>query len=335
MTICAAFASALSARRSDYNAQFLAARRAAPELTEEAFFAFLQGSVDPLVAAVAAHDHTAVAEVVDEAYALGLSLLAQRLAGPRAYYAAIDAAFRGLFPQLVRFVAAAPGLVLPRLCNALHQLATTPGARPDAWCSNVARLAPQVKDVTELLTVGQVCAWQCGLSHYRVGALGVCRALPEPLALAALGAAPGSELARVLARLERDPWFLPSAPALGFRVVGRIGGFRGFGGAFLAPPRVLRVGEQLLVCCADEAWLLTLDAFGCTLHRAQPAELTGAVSDLQRQEVAVHADRVEHRGRSAPLLDTGAPRSVVSNHTTLLIATQHSYAVTVVALEPS
>jgi hypothetical protein len=328
-----AFVSVLSARRVDYNAQFLAARRAAPELTEDAFKDFLRLSVDPLVAAVATLDRTAVVEVVDAAYGAGLELLAQRLAGPRAHHSTIDTAFRSLFPGLARFVAVAPGVVLPRLCNALQQLAVTPGARPEAWCSSLQVLAPLIDGVESLLGVGQVCAWLCGLSQYRRGALEVCRRLPEPLSLAVLGAPAGARLFEVLARLERDPWFVPSSPELGFRVIGRIGGFRGFGGGFLVPPRVLRVGQDLFVWSGDDSWLLVLDAFGCTLHRAQAEELAGATFDVEREGVVVEPARASFGGKSVPLLDTGAPRSVVGNANTVLVATEHSYAITVLALE--
>src|SRR6187431_1967457 len=178
-----AFVRVLSARRIDYNAQFLAARRASPELDEEAFKVFLATSLDPLVSAVAALEPAALIEVVDTAYGVGLELLSQRLAGPRAHSTVLDNGFQQLFPLLARFIARAPNAVLPRLCNALHQLATLPGARPDEWCRALARLAPDLQSVEELLGLGQVLAWLAGLSHYRQSALALCRSLPGPLVL--------------------------------------------------------------------------------------------------------------------------------------------------------
>src|SRR6478735_5896237 len=237
-----ALVSVLSARRADYNAQFLAARRASPELDEAAFKVFLTDSLAPLVDAVAALEPRALLEVTDTAYGVGLELLAQRLAGPRAHSPVLDHGFQQLFPALARFVAAAPNAVLPRLCNALHQLSTTPSARPGDWCSALARLGPSVASAEQLLELGQVLAWLSGLTHYRAGALELCRKLPAALVASTLGVAEAG-LEAVLARLEQDPWFVPSAPDLGFRVVGSVGSFRGFGGAFLAPPRVSRVGQ--------------------------------------------------------------------------------------------
>jgi hypothetical protein len=327
-----AFVGVLSARRADYNAQFLAARRAAPELDEEAFKVFLATSLDPLISAVAALDPAAVVEVVDTAYSVGLELLSQRLAGPRAHSPALDNGFQQLFPLLARFIARAPDAVLPRLCNALHQLATVPGVRPDEWCSALARLAPAVQSVEELLGLGQVLAWLAGLSHYRQSALALCRSLPAPLVLNALGV-PGADLPAILFRLEQDPWFVPSAPGLGFRLVGSVGSFRGFGGAFLAPPQVVRVGQQLFVLSGDDAWLLALDAFGCTLHRARHEDLAGASFDVQRAGVSVEPTHVSGFGKSLPLRHTGPLSSVVGNADTLLFTTAHSYAVAVVALE--
>lgn len=328
--VCEAFVNVLAARRHDYNAQFLAARRAAPELTDEAFKHFLETSLDPLIGAVAAVDATAVLEVADTGYAVGLELLSQRLAGPRAHHGALDHAFQQLLPALARFVAAAPDAVIPRLCNAIHQLASVPGTRVADWSTVMAQLGPSTRSVTELLELGQVTAWLCGLAHYRAPALQLCRRLPEPLLSALLRVAPES-LPAVLGRLDVDPWFLPSAPDLGLRLAGTFGGFRGFGGQFLAPPRVVRVGQGLFVCSGDDAWLVTLDAFGCTLHRAQPEELVGAAPGVEGK-VTVGPTSLLAGQQNLPLHDTGAPLSVAGNSSTVLFTTAHSYAVSVVAL---
>jgi len=112
-----------------------------------------------------------------------------------------------------------------------------------------------------------------------------------------------------------------------------VGSFRGFGGAFLAAPQVARVGEQLFVISGDDVWLLALDAFGCTLHRARPEDLAGASFDLAHPGVAVEPTRVMGFGKTLPVRDTGPLSSAVGNATTLLFTTVHSYTVTVVALE--
>lgn len=327
-----AFVSVLSARRADYNAQFAAARRAAPELDETAFKAFLTSSIEPLVNAVAALDMSALLEVTDVAYGVGLELLSQRLAGPRAPSPALDRGFQILFPSLARFIARAPALLLPRLCNALQQLATVPGARPDDWMRGLSQLAPALENSEELLSLGQILAWLCGLAHYRAGALALCRTLRGRLVSQALGVTEAA-LPAALVRLEQDPWFVPSAPELGFRLVGTVGGFRGFGGPFLAPPEVARVDQELYVVSGDDAWLLMLDAFGCTFHRARVEDLSRASFDIDRAGVTVSATAVTGFGRSLPVRDAGQPTSAVGNASTLLFTTAHSYVIMVVALE--
>jgi len=329
-----AFVSVLSLRRADYNAQFLAARRAAPELDEAVFKTFLSTSVEPLVNAVAAVDKAALVEVVDVAYGVGLELLAQRLVGPRASGSALDSGFQQLFPALAGFIARAPAVLLPRLCNALQQLSSVPGARPAQWSRALSGLASGAENVEQLLSLGQVLAWLSGLAHYRSGALLLCRSLPEGLVANALGV-PAAELQASLSRLEHDPWFVPSAPGLGFRVIGNVGSFRGFGGPFLAPPRVARKGQQLFVVSGDDSWLLTLDAFGCTFHRAAREELAGASIDIERDGVNVDSTSVSALGERLPLIDTGPLTSAVGNQGTLLFTTAHSYTVTVVALQAS
>ena len=77
------------------------------------------------------------------------------MAGPRAASPALDQGFQQLFPALARFIARAPNAVLPRLCNACHQLITAPGARPAEWCAALTRLAPSVETTEILLSLGQ------------------------------------------------------------------------------------------------------------------------------------------------------------------------------------
>jgi hypothetical protein len=328
-----AFATVLAARRADYNAQFSAARRSSAELDEESFKLFLERSVDPLVSAVASVDPAALFSVVDVAYGVGLELVSQRLVGPRALTSALNAGFEELFPALGRLIAASPERILPALCNALHQLATTPGGRPQQFSDALRAVVPSLTDAETLLAAGQVAAWLSGLAHYRVGALAVAERLPPDLARALLGTQE-AELGGVFARLRRDPWFLPNEPRLGFRIVGTVGAFRGFGGAFLEAPRVLRVGEELVVQSGEEAWLLKLDAFGCTFHRVRSEELGDARPQVETPGVVVEQTRVSVRGMSLSFGDSGLVTSAACNSSTVLITTAHSYGVIVVALPP-
>jgi len=120
-----------------------------------------------------------------------------------------------------------------------------------------------------------VAAWRSGLVRYR---------------RAALDATP--DLAAVLDRHAADPWWWPGtpadAPAVLLRgvhgpahVLGRFGGFRGFGGPWLVPPHVvgadprhpglrwaLRTGSG----DAAEHWTLVADVHGSLVARSTPAD---------------------------------------------------------------
>src|SRR5262249_26471907 len=131
---------------------------------------------------------------------------------------------------------------------------------------------------SELLRLGQVLAWRCGLAHFREGALEAAKVLPTRLAMVAVGALANSEWPAVQARLLKEPWFDPShawSPGI-LRVAKKVGTFRGFGGHFLELPEVASLGGQFVVRSGSEAWWLLADAFGATLHRATPADLAAA-----------------------------------------------------------
>ena len=225
-------------------------------------------------------------------YDLSLDLLAREFIGPRSRYPFINAGWRELLPALGSHIVDSPRAVVGSITNALYNLSVEPGARPQAWLDSMRALAPLCAGVPSLLQAGQVAAWRAGLAHYRQGALALCRQLPPPLALAALGVqtasvakagdlAPG-DLNTLLERLAADPWLHPANAFTANRprelgIVARAGAFRGFGGLFMAPPVVTASGEHFVALsprpllpmgAGETRWLLTADVFGATFHRA-------------------------------------------------------------------
>jgi hypothetical protein len=328
-----ALAQVLRAARTELNARFAAARRERPALDAEAFAAFLRTTVDPLVRAVEQASPDRVADVALCAYDLGLELLGQGLAGPAARDPFVEAGWRRVAPAAPALVAAAPERVLAALGNALHLLASTPGARPEEWMGTMEALAPRCADVDTFLRLGQVAAWRAGMAHFRAGALAAADALPEPLALAVLGAPPG-QWAMVRQRLAVDPWFDPAradAPG-GLRVVARAGAFRGFGGLFTEPPRVATAGGNFLAGSGGEWWLLAADAFGATFHRATPDEVARASAAPGVPGLAVSGARLTWNGASLELPELGTITAVAANGTTAALTARYTHAVVLVSL---
>src|SRR6185436_12872804 len=200
--------------------------------------------------------------------------------------------------------ATAPVVLIPAVCNAIHQLASTPGARPRQWIEISERLGPKCADADMFLKLGQLAAWRAGLAHFRQGAIAAADALPAQLALAALDAESDSNWSHVRAQLLASPWFDPAAAAKEsspVRVVAQVGSFRGFGGLFVEPPMVASVGEHFLVRSNSEYWLLTADVFGATFHRASIEEFEAATREpsgppelqINGSQVALNGNRIE------------------------------------------
>jgi len=318
----------LRSARDTFNAQFNAARRQMPALEPERLARFLADTVDPLAAAVHAVAPDRVAALVFAAYELGLELVGQRLLESRRGTAAIEAGWRALGAAAPGLLADDPRRLLAAASNAVHQLESTPGARPEEWTQGVAALAPSCPDVESLLRVGQVRAWMAGLAHYRAGALAVAGTLPEPLALAALGAS--GSFSALRDRLLADPWFVPGAET--GPLVRAVGAFRGFGGVFVAPPRVALHAGHLIATSGGEGWMVAADAFGATFHRARPDELQADVSATLPAGVQWAKGTLTVRGRGVPAPLVGALTSVAADATTLALTASLTHTIALVAL---
>jgi hypothetical protein len=268
VTLSPVLARELAAARPRFNAQIAAARRAHTAFDIEALSDAVRVRVDPLAVAVDAIAPDRVALVVDAAFALTVTLVDHALAGERR--ALVDRAWIEVAVPLAAVVAERPEPVLAMLTNAVLTLAAAPGARPDEWIARMAALGSLVNADT-LSAAGQVVAWRSGMAHYRAGALAAADTLPEPLALAAIGA--HGTWSDVRAALSGDRWWTPAGTGAGIR----FGGFVGFGGPFEAPPQVRAGGEGFLVRAGGRVGLLVADAWGATLHPASEDEFDRAM----------------------------------------------------------
>ncbi len=338
-----ALAAALRAGHEDFNAQFIRTRHQCPTLSAEAFADFLAVGVDPVVRAVSEVAPDKMMETASAAYGSALELVARNLVGPGAKHADILQAWQGLLPVAGAWVAAAPHRVLGAVSNAMYQLAATPGARPGWWSEEMSRLVPVADGVETFLRLGQIVAWRAGMAHFRLGALAILDALPEPLARAVMGLTnsagqlPWPELR---ARLEKDFWYNPNLSDNGKRppakLVARTGEFRGFGGLFPEPPTVAG-GEagQFFVRSGDGHWLLTADVFGATFHRATPEEFATAAAHPASLPKGINLDfgGVLFRRERVALPFCGEITSHAANGSTLAVTGSLTHAVMLVAVD--
>jgi len=267
MTLSAILVRELCAARPRFNALVATARRARSGFDTAALADAVAIRLDPLAVAVeaVAPDRTAI--VVDAGFALSITLVDHALSGERRQL--VDRVWREVAVPLAAAVAERPERVLAMLTNAALKLAATPGARVGEWMVRLAGLAPLV-DADTLAGAGQVAAWRAGMTHYRDGALATADALPEALALAAIGVE--GDWPEIRAALAADRWWTPEGNAKGTR----FGGFTGFGGPFAAPPEVRAGADGVFVRSGTRIGLLVADAWGATLHPAGAAEFEAA-----------------------------------------------------------
>ncbi|MCO7274531.1 hypothetical protein [Cellulosimicrobium cellulans] len=271
-------------------------------------------------------------------------------------------------PRLAPWLALAPAATVAAVVDAARAVGGGPGSRGDvtAWAERVvaaAAASPAAgQDVPTAGTVRGavlVAAWRSGLVRYRDAALDAARSLPEPVARAALslpasgaggasgpvGTVDAADLRAVLDRHAADPWWwpavgpgdepararwvlLPGAPGPA-QVLGRFGGFRGFGGPWLSPALVvgtdarhpglrwvlLSTGDGVpaaVGAAADAAtvgaetveWTLVADVHGAFVARAPGAgdHAAGAVTPPRADvdDQGLHGSDHGPAGRRAP-----------------------------------
>jgi hypothetical protein len=288
-------AEALARHREALNARFAAAQMGGARIDPAAFMEHLGEVVEPIVRAVAGEFAEKVDSVTLALYDLSLELFGATLLGPGNTCPPILVVWRKLLPRVPRLLSREPGRVAGSLSNAVHNLASTPGARFDEWIERMIGLAPMAGDVSSFLDSGKVLAWRAGMTQYREGALATARQLGTPVAARALGlpeAAPAADIAAALDRVTENPWISPN-DALGgtavdsrrMRIVSRVGAFRGFGGPFLRPPTIRYQHDHFLVSDGEATWMLLADLHGSTFQRIDDPPLKPNWS-----EAAIQAD---------------------------------------------
>lgn len=266
------FGRALQQRRESINGRVANARRGLPRLQSEAVLAFIGSTLRPIAEATDALDPGRTGEIVERLLDVALPLLGRDLLGPGAHSPLLGWGWETLLPRWPRLVLEDPVRVARAVSNALHNLGAQAGARPLQWIERMGPLGEQVRSAHELLEVGKLVAWTCGLAQYRRGAIQAARGLsPELVALAIdLPLADEAARDRALARLEADPWGDPAQPEDAPRAIGLVmetGGFRGLGGPFLNPPTVVLADGGFVVSDRSRHFTLTADRYGAAFLR--------------------------------------------------------------------
>ncbi|HEY3449200.1 MAG TPA: hypothetical protein VGK67_22780 [Myxococcales bacterium] len=324
-------ARALERNRERFNARVTAARRQGRRIDPAALLAHLTDAVAPAVAAAEKVDEKRVDAVTEALFDLSVELVSRDIVGPSSRNPRVVEAWRTLLPALAARLADGPARVAGAMTNAAYNLGLEPSARAADWLTWMGEIGPRCPGVAELLSCGQVLAWRSGLAHYRESALEAWKTLPDSLAREVLGLPRGSAADKEALAVElADPWHPPGSTALPprLKVVGQVGGFRGFGGPFLTPPRAFAFEGHVFAADCEHAWSIHADCFGKTLQRSP----TAPGDERQMGPAMVEADgKVSFAGLTATLPELAGASGFAASEAVLAVTQQRSHRILLVA----
>lgn len=326
----------LESGRSRYNAKFAQARWNHPQLNVQAFADHLRTVVAPVAESVEASVPEKVEEVVDTLYDISLDLISRDIF---ARHPVIAEGWVELLGGLPRHLAASPKRFTASVTNALFNLSTSESGRAAQWCAIMKQAGSATADVSLLLEAGKIAAWRCGMAHYRKEALRICGVLPPELVCAALdirGELSPQEVQNVVDRMKEDPWFVPDAgeqtppKEKRLRMAAEAGGFRGFGGLFISPPKVSFADGNFIVYDVETCWRLQADAFGSAFLRENQLKPASSASVSTAFSVDLKG-RVKMGDYKADFPELSGATSFASDGTTLAVTIPFSHAVYLIA----
>lgn len=258
----------LETHREEFNGAFMAHWRIHPELTAADVLKPLDTLLSPLVSA-AAGKSVEEATTLAEGACRHIMTLAAKGYGSRGAWGPLGERVWGdlLVPMAPMLCRCGPTL-LATLLNAVCRLGSLGEGVVSTWSAAMAQGAALVKDEGALLALGRVLAWKNGLPFNRSEALGLLDAMAPELRVVAFPEIKDEKSWPAIKRsMEANPWLVPGSKTMGLRLVATVGGFRGLGGPFLAPPELCRVGETFYCRSAGLFFALQVDGFGQSVHK--------------------------------------------------------------------
>jgi hypothetical protein len=323
-----ALAAVLTSGRAHFNSRVSEARHRYPAFDAMAFAAFLRTGLDSVARSVAEITPERTAPVVLDAYDIALELVAQGQAGAGARNDLVERVWTELVPKLARLVVAEPVDVLGALSNAAIYIASVPTARGSDWLDGMVALAQHADSNAILRSLGTIMAWRAGLAHFREGALQCADALPESLALLAVGANDTTNWPAIRDAYRANPWWSPLPSARDAILNGMDAGqFTGFGGTFAQPPTVRACPQGFLVRSADRFSLLVADIHGAVLLPATPDEYASAEKATTYPPVQITRYQLLIGDRR---IDTDLPEdgfAAVGNEHTIAVTSPYSHLI--------
>jgi hypothetical protein len=316
----------LRAGRPQLNQLVAEARSRFPAFDTDSFASFLQSSLDPVVAAVAASIPDRTAAVAWAGYEIALEIIGHDLPGHTRRRELLDGIWQQVLPACARLLASQPPELIRSLCNAAVYLANAQDVRPAEWLLGMTRLAGCAETEAQLHSLGQLLAWRTGLPQFRLGAIAAADQLPAPIALAALGLDGLDNWSHVRQQLLADRWFLLALTHGQAPKAVKFGGFAGLGGVFSEPPQVRPCADGFVVRSGQSCHLLLADACGTALLPATDADYDNAYGS-KADGVSLRGSRL-HLGQHSVDLDLPEGHiSIACNGDTVAVSSPFSHVI--------
>ncbi len=318
----------LAANREVFNAMFKARKGLNRSLQADDFYEVLSDVVAPVVEAVDAQNID-VASTVRTLFSVALTLTQRSLLGPKSRHEFVARVWQDLLTQIPDLVAEHTQDVAIALSNAAYNLGLRTDDIQERWLQTMLEVAQEKPDLASFLDAGIVAAWSAGMAHWRKPALEAWGRLDPGLAKTTLclhkdDSTPIEVLRQQLAHVLQRPAGTED-PSL--QIVYRRGGFRGFRGPFLAPPKVYASDDRLFAVDSTGHHAIFADAFGALIERtAESTPSIGASPFTYAPDGSITAFGVT---RHFPMLAKAS--SVASNQDFMAVALPHSHHVWIIA----
>ncbi|THB67837.1 MAG: hypothetical protein D6E12_07730 [Desulfovibrio sp.] len=278
-------AEVLARVRDSVNQRVALARQQRRNFDSEQFGSHLAANVVPVLEAGVGNDlsHPEMDGLALALVEASLRLQEAGLLAGRADSDLLGRVWCQLLPAAAHLIAHEPEPAVPALLNAAMTLARQSRSIAEQWLEIMFPLCSQAENPDNLLDAGKVAAWRAGMACWRESALDTWAALPGPLRNAVLDLPPDTDVPdqAVLAELKNDPWRAPGqAQQKGLHLVHTVGGFRGFGGQFITPPKITVLNETLFAFDAEACFAIHADCFGAVLIRHGKEPPQGAKTKL-------------------------------------------------------
>lgn len=318
----------LAANREVFNAMFKARKGLNRSLQADDFYEVLSDVVAPVVEAVDGQNLD-VTSTVRALFSVALTLTQRSLLGPKSRHEFVARVWQDLLTQIPELVAAHTQDIAIALSNAAYHLGLRTEDIQERWLQTMLEVAQKKPDLASFLDAGIVAAWSAGMAHWRKPALEAWGRLDSTLARTTLlldvdDSTPVEILRQHLVHVFQRPAGTED-PSL--QIVFCTGGFRGFAGPFLAPPKVYASGDRLFALDSTGHHAIFADTFGALLERTTESTPSTATSPFKYESDGTIS--AFGATRHFPMLAKAS--SVASNQDFMAVTLPHSHHVWIIA----